>query len=167
MASNPIRVPISTAPPPPPRQLAKLMEVYLSAAPRPEPDSDSVNLARAWLEGASPLAELRARHGIRRDDVVDAVMTEFALAPEKRPIVKRYYHHLESGLLDPARLSAPLLDLLARRLETARETILAWRTRSLDLAPAFRAPDGEASVPASPGGEPDDPEIQKIFLSDR
>jgi hypothetical protein len=148
-------------------ELSQLMEAYLVAAPRAEPDAEAINLARAWLAGASPLADLRASRGIRRDEVVDAVMAEFALAQEKRPIVKSYYHRLESGLLDPARLSAPLLELLARRLETARETILAWRTRSLDVAPAFRAPIGEASVRASPGDEPDDPEIHDLFLSGR
>ena len=113
-------------------ELAQLMEAYLQAAPRREPDPETVELARTWLRGDSPLADLRARQGIRREDVVAAIVDGFNLAPEKAGIVRRYYHRLESGLLDPSRLSRPLLDLLGNTLGVANETILGWRTRSLE-----------------------------------
>jgi hypothetical protein len=152
-------------------ELAQLMEAYLQAAPRREPDPETVELARTWLRGDSPLAELRARRGIRRQDVVAAIVDAFGLAPEKAGIVKSYYHRLEAGLLDPSRLSRPLLDLLGKTLGVANETILGWRTRSLEVAPAFRIQSditfAPAAPPASPSQEPDDPEIGQLFLSGR
>ena len=149
-------------------ELASLMDAYLQAAPRPEPDAETVELARAWVAGASPLAELRARRGLRRDDVVDAIAGEFGLPAEKRPIVKRYYHRLEAGLLDPAGLSSALLALLARTLDVAAETILAWRARPVGAAPAFRA-DAAVPRPASTAfeQEEDDQEVRSLFLSGR
>ena len=153
-------------------ELAQLMEAYLQAAPRREPDPETVELARIWLRGDSTLADLRARRGIRREDVVAAIVDGFNLAPEKAGIVRRYYHRLESGLLDPSRLSRPLLDLLGNTLGVANETILGWRTRSLEAAPAFRiqgdiAAAAAAARPSDPNQERDDPEIRQLFLSGR
>ena len=152
-------------------ELAQLMDAYLQAAPRREPDPETVELARTWLRGDSPLAELRARQGIRRDDVVAAIVDAFDLAPEKAGIVKRYYHRLEAGLLDPSRLSRPLLDLLGKTLGVANETILGWRTRSLEVAPAFRSQSEVAAAAASrqqtANQDEDDPEIRRLFLSGR
>jgi hypothetical protein len=148
-------------------ELAHLMDTYLQSVPRREPDPETLELARAWVAGASPLAELRARRGLRRQEVVDAVVGEFALDPAKAPIVKRYYHELEAGILDPSRLSRALLDLLSAKLGVARETILAWRARPLDTAPAFRV-DGHAPVPASPRtASEDDEQVRDLFLSGR
>ena len=97
-------------------ELARLMDRYLRARPRAEPDPEAVDLARAWIAGEAPLVRLRVRRGLRHDEVVDAVMAEFALEPRQRRVVKRYYHRLEAGQLDPSRLARPLLDLLARAL---------------------------------------------------
>ena len=96
--------------------LSRLMDGFLRLAPRNEPAEETLLLARAWISGASPLVELRASRGVRREEVVEAVMNEFELAPERRAKVKRYYHELESGLLDPAGLDLRLADLLARTL---------------------------------------------------
>lgn len=97
------------------------------------------------------------------------VMAEFALTSEKRAIVKNYYHRLEAGLLDPSRLSASLLDLLAKTLGVMEDAILGWRTRPLELAPAFRiqsnSPAEDANVRASPSRELDNTEVRKLFLS--
>src|SRR4051812_13057072 len=129
-------------------ELARMMDRYLRARPRAEPDPETVDLARAWIAGEAPLVQLRVRRGVRTDDMVDAVMTEFALPREKRAIVKRYYHRLEAGLLDPSRLSRPLLDLLARALRVPTTSILAWRPRPLEVAPAYRiAPEALAAPP--------------------
>ena len=150
--------------------LSRLMDAYLQAAPRRKPDTETVELARAWLAGASPLTELRVRRGIRVDTVVDAIVGEFALGVDKAPVVKRYYHRLEAGLLDPAGVSNPLLDLLARTLGVARETILAWRARPLDIQAAFREPPAKvaamsgraAPTPISKADEDDD-EVRALF----
>jgi hypothetical protein len=148
--------------------LSRLMNSFLRAAPRSEPDDETVALTRAWISGASPLVELRASRGIKRDDVVDAVMSEFKFAPERRPKVKRYYHELESGLLDPAGLDRRLAELLARTLRSTRNTILGWRPRPLTAQPAYRGAETQ-SVSADigvPTTDQDD-EVDALFRSTR
>jgi len=153
-------------------ELARLMDRYLRTRARPDPDPETVELARAWIAGEAPLVRLRVRHGLRHDDVVDAVMTEFALEPGQRPAVKRYYHRLEAGQLDPSRLARPLLDLLARMLGAQAGSILAWRPRPLDVAPAFRVPldalaEGPRTALAPPAREPeeDDEQVRALFIA--
>lgn len=147
--------------------LARMMETYLRAATRGEPTEEAVALTRAWVSGASPLVALRASRGIRRDDVVDAVIVEFKLRKELRAKVKRYYHELESGLLDPARLDRRLIDLLARTLGATREALLGWRPRSLEGGFA-RASEGlvmegvVSAIAIEPEPEPRD-EVDELF----
>jgi len=154
--------------------LASMMDRFLRERPRRDADPAAVDLARAWMAGQAPLVELRARHDVTRDDVVAAVMNTFGLAPEKRQIVKRYYHRLEAGELDPARLAPPLLELLGRLLHAPASAIAAWRSRPLDVAPAFRAVPVAAAdadvLRASPvAREPveDDEEVRALFISER
>ena len=145
-------------------ELARLMDAFLQSAPRREPDAETVELARAWVAGASPLAELRARKGIRRDDLVDGIVAEFGLAAAKRALVKRYYHRLEAGAIDAAGLSPALLGYLARRLEVAAETLLAWRARPLAASPAFRTDAHQTMVQSETFElEEDDEEVRNLF----
>jgi len=155
-------------------ELARLMDRYLRTRPRADPDPETVELARAWIAGEAPLFRLRVRQGLRHDDVVDAVMTEFALEARQRRAVKRYYHRLEAGQLDPSRLARPLLDLLARVLAAPVASIIAWRPRPLEVAPAYRiAPDALAAAPlrqaASVAREPeeDDEQVRALFIAER
>jgi hypothetical protein len=155
-------------------ELAGLMDRFLRARPRAEPDPELVELAREWIAGTAPLAQLRARQRLRQDDVVDLVLDEFDLAPAKRATVKRYYQRLESGQLDPARLSRPLVGFLARVLKISAPTIVSWRPRSLEAAPAYRAiPTATAAEPllraASVTRDPaeDDDEVRALFIADR
>ena len=147
--------------------LSRLMDGFLRLAPRNEPAEETLVLARAWVSGASPLVALRASRGIRRDEIVEAVMNEFKLAPERRAKVKRYYHELESGLLDPAGLDSRLADLLARTLRSTRDAILAWRPRPLTPDPAFRASEGQYALEALPPPAADESqdEVDALFLS--
>jgi hypothetical protein len=155
-------------------ELARMMDGYLRARPRADPDPERVELARAWIRREAPLVQLRARRGLRRAEVVDAVVAEFGLGDERRPVVTRYYHQLEAGALDPSRLSRPLLDLLARVLRVPAASILAWRPRPLDVAPAYRLPRvalaeepllAAASAPREP--VEDDEQVRALFISDR
>jgi hypothetical protein len=147
--------------------LSRLMDGFLRLAPRNEPAEETLALARAWIGGASPLVELRASRGVRREEVVEAVMNEFKLAPERRAKVKRYYHELESGLLDPAGLDRHLADLLARTLRSTRDAILAWRPRPLTADPAYRAPEGQyrLEAPTPPEADESQDEVDALFLS--
>jgi hypothetical protein len=147
--------------------LAALMDGFLQLAPRGAPSEETLLLARAWVRGASPLVELRASRGIHRDEVVDAVMGEFELAPERRDKVKGYYHELESGLLDPAGLDRRLVDLLARTLRATRDAILTWRARPIPAAPSFRTATWQephaAQASMEVPGVPD--EVDRLFGS--
>ena len=150
-------------------ELARLMDGFLRAVPPAEPDAETVALARAWISGASPLVELRASRGIKRDDVVDAVMSAFKLGPERRAKVKRYYHELESGRLDPSGLDLRLADVLARTLRSTRAVILAWRPRPLTAAPAYRAAERGSALKApmvANAGQGQD-EVDALFRSAR
>ena len=147
--------------------LSTLMDGLLRLAPRNQPTEETLVLARAWISGASPLVELRASRGVRREEVVEAVMNEFNLAPERRIKVKRYYHELESGLLDPAGLDRRLADLLARTLHSTREAILAWRPRPLTAEPAYRASEDQyrLEAPAASGADESQDEVDRFFFS--
>jgi hypothetical protein len=147
--------------------LERLMEGFLVAAPRPEPDEEAVAATRAWIAGESPLVALRVARGVRRDDVVEAVMERFEIAAAKRAVVKRYVHRLEAGQLDPRRLSAPLVDLLQRLLGVSAARVRSARVRPLEARAAFRAADAEPSAlpPVAPGTEDDDEQVAALFLS--
>jgi hypothetical protein len=147
--------------------LARLMDGFLQLAPRNAPSDETLLLARAWVSGASPLVELRVSRGVRREQVVDAVMGEFELAAGRRDKVKRYYHELESGLLDPAGLDDRLVDLLARTLRATRDAILAWRPRAIPAAPAYRTAawqEPRATPSPAVGGASLD-EVDRLFRS--
>ena len=64
--------------------------------------------------------------------------------------------------------SSSLLDLLARTLGVARETILAWRAHPLEFQAAFRDPHlkvaASLAAPATPSREPneDDEQIRDV-----
>jgi hypothetical protein len=148
-------------------ELERMMDAFLVAAPRREPDADAVAAMRAWADYESPLAALRAARGVRRDDVVDAVMERFALPAEKRGIVKRYVHRLEAGLIDPRRLSAPLAALLEQTLHVSAATLRGLRVRPIQAAPAFRARPAMVLGDATREQEEDDEEVRALFLSGR
>ena len=94
-------------------ELSALMERFLQAAPRPQPTDEDVELVQAWMRGDSPLAEIRSRRGITRDQIVTAIQERFGLRDDQRAAIKDYYHQLESGLISPRRLSARLVQFLS------------------------------------------------------
>lgn len=146
-------------------QLADLMDAFLQIAPRGEPTAETLLLARAWVAGSSPLVELRASHGVRRDDVVQAVVEEFRIAPDRREKVRRYYHELEAGLLDPTSLDGRLVDVIARTLSASRAAVVGLRPRSIAASPAFRAAGGQVQAEPllnAPAPEPPD-EVDRLF----
>ena len=150
------------------------MDRFLQAAPRAAPVEEDVELVRAWMRGDSPLAELRARRGLRRDDLVDAILERFSLRAEQRAAVKEYYHRLESGLLDPARLSTRLRDYLAELLGVEANVLVAWRPRRIAATTAFRDASLEGGAFAqglqsrrqvARNQVEDDDEVRNLFLS--
>ena len=149
-------------------ELRELMDAYLVAAPRREPSADALAAVESWIAGDSPLVEIRSRKGIRREDVVDAIVAEFELAPTKRDVVKRYYHELEAGLIEARGLTKPLRELLGRVLDVPVSTILALSPKPVDAAPAFRMGEPIASGTAvlySRTRESDDSDVAALFTA--
>lgn len=149
--------------------LARMIDRYLRASRPPQPDAETVELVRAWAAGESPLVALRARQGVKRDSVVDAVMLAFHLQEEKRAKVKRYYHELEAGLLDPRWLRGELVDVLAEALRTRPAQLFVLRPRPLrvESAAMFRAPAPPAAamdrVVTSRAEAPPRDEVDRLF----
>ena len=76
-------------------ELARLVEAFVATAPAAEPSEERVALTRAWAEGQSPLLEARTRRGVRREEVVEAILGRFGIDSAKRQKV--------AGLLPRAR----------------------------------------------------------------
>ena len=150
-------------------ELARLIEVYLERAPSPAPDEESVALTRAWVEGHPPLLALRTRRGVTRDKVVDALMSRLGLDPGKRDKVKRYYHQLENGLLEPRRVDRSVWEVLAETLKARASELAAQRVRPLRIDASmayFRVSEAAAPAMAAPmasGPPPEEDEIDRLF----
>ena len=149
-------------------ELAALIDRYLESAPAPAPDEDARAVAAGWVAGEPPLLALRTRRGLKRDEVVDALMSSLGLDSEKRDKVKRYYHRLEGGLLEPARVDRRVFEALAETLRASLADVTRWRARPLDAAPAFRVDAERARMAAAPPVFAEDAdeqdEIDVLFL---
>ena len=114
-------------------ELAALIDRFLETVPPPPPDEDALVAVEAWLRGKPPLLEIRARRGLKVDSVVDALVERLGLDRAKRAKVKRYYQQLETGLLDPARVSGRVIDALSETLHARVRDALTWRPRPAAL----------------------------------
>jgi hypothetical protein len=147
-------------------ELAALIDRFLEGAPAPPADAEARALAQAWLEGEPPLLALRTQRGLRREAVVEALVGRLALDPGKRKKVERYYHRLETGLLDPARVSSRVFDVLAETLRTSLADVRGWRPRPATAEGVYlRAAEPEMAAPPTAAAEPGErDEIDALFL---
>lgn len=148
-------------------ELGRLIDRYLASVAPSEPRPERVELMRAWLAGEPPLLELRRGRGVPRDRIVDALIAGLGLAREKREKVRFYYHRLETGQLDPARVDRRVFDVVARVLEAdVGELLTGWRPAQLPAPAAFlrAAEDARPEIPEEP--EEWD-EIDEVFTSGR
>jgi hypothetical protein len=147
-------------------ELARLVDRFLQWAEAPEPDEDAVAIAQAWIEGEAPMVALRTRRGLKRDAVVDALMTRFGLAAGSREKVRLRYHELETGQLDLGRVDRALLEELATLFKARVGDFLAWRPRPLAAEAAYyRASEVVPMSPAPAQAQEDEPdEVDRLFL---
>jgi hypothetical protein len=82
---------------------------------------------------------------LKVDDVVDAIVTECALAPEARPKVRRYYQQLEGGILDPTLVAASVWDAITGLLGRSRALLSAPPGQAPAAAPMYRT-DAQLSL---------------------
>ncbi|MBD0291668.1 MAG: hypothetical protein ICV74_10475 [Thermoleophilia bacterium] len=147
--------------------LASLLDRLLASTPPPPADPGTVAAFEGRLAGEPPLLALRTRRGLPRTRVVDALVQTLGLDAGKSAKVKRYYHELETGLLDPRGVSGRVFSVLERVLDARVEELAAWRPPPAQRATAtafFRVRDDVAKpaperVPAEEGWD----EVDALF----
>ena len=135
--------------------LAGLIDRFLQAVPARPPSEEEVVLMRARLGNEPPLLALRVRRKLSRAAVVDAVIARLGLDTAKRDKVARYYHELETGLLDPDPVSPRLWDTLSDFL-AANVRALAGVRPTPPPAPAFHRGGGMEILASLSTAEPID-----------
>jgi hypothetical protein len=153
-------------------ELASLLDRFVAGAPAPRPTEAETAWMDAWLRGEPPLLELRVRRGLKRDQVVDALVGALGVPHALREKVARYYHELESGLLDAARVDRRVWDALANVMRSPLTQTAAWRPgmRQQAVAAFYRADETAAPAPAAPAAQPAPPEpdeVDRLFTGGR
>jgi hypothetical protein len=157
--------------------LAELLDDFLRTVPAPEPPPETVAAIRAIAAAEPALLAQRTARGVRREAVIDALMTRFGFKKASRPKLEERYHELESGLLDPGRVDTGVLDAIAAALGLVRSQLVFSRPPQarlqayLRMAPGARpkpevsmAPPLFAAPMAVPAAAPEEPdEIDRLF----
>lgn len=118
-------------------ELARVLDRFLAAAPRPQADAETLALVSAWMEEEPPLVHVRASKGVRVDEVATAIVADAGLAEAQTAKVKTYYQRLEEGLLDPRGVSERVWETLRRLVGPTAQAAAAWRLAPTTLEPAF------------------------------
>jgi hypothetical protein len=85
-------------------ELAALLDGFLAAAKVQPPSEETLAVFAELVPGdheTPPMLAARVRLGLRRQQVVGQLTRWLAIDPAKEEKVARYYHELETGLLDP------------------------------------------------------------------
>jgi hypothetical protein len=148
--------------------LARLIDHFLQGSPAAEPDEETMTIVGALVEGHPPLLELRVQRGLRREQVVDALVRLLGLDVKKGQKVAGYYHQLEGGLLEPRGVDRRVWEALAQTFKTRVDDLVAWRPPSIEAAPAYlrasRAVDAMAPLARPATAEIERDEIDELFL---
>lgn len=148
--------------------LADLIDRFLEAVPARSPSEEEVVLMEARLNSEPPVLILRRRRALTRDAVVDALVRTLGLEPGKRSKVGRYYHELETGLLDPAPVDSSVWAALAEFLRANVRALADFRPPPLTAPAARRSMDSgwvlaeRLSAPAIEADETPD-EVDRLF----
>jgi transcriptional regulator with XRE-family HTH domain len=133
--------------------LADAIDDFVTLAPAPRYDQDTLRAIRAEAAGATApaaalpalLTRLRAGAGLSARDLADRLSATLDICGRQAK-VERYVEQLERGELDGRRLSQRLLDALARLLSIDTDT-LDHASRLAALQPAgIRLRGGEAET---------------------
>jgi hypothetical protein len=134
-------------------ELARLIDEYLKRSTSAEPSDEARAFAAAVVDGGTPLLELRVQRGLRRKQVVEALIELLGLDAAKQEKVAGYYHELESGLLEPSGVDRRVWDALAQTLKAKAEDLARWRPTAGGPAVAaayLRRADPVAPLGAAP-----------------
>jgi len=164
---------LARVPPQRRRELAALIDGYLSRAPRtplsqqtaPDPRSEAtVEALSRSIGGASGmwpalLPRLRDRVGLKRRELVEQLAGALGVS-DRQEKVERYYHEMEQGALPAAGVSDRVLEAISKLLgTTAAElrdagTALGSGLAASTQAPAFTRMVTVNDVPALPADGP-------------
>lgn len=170
-------------------ELAGLLDGFLAASSVQPPSEETLATFAELVPGdheTPPMLAVRVRMGLRRADVVRQLCAGLGLGSSTEEKVARYYHELETGLLDPRGVSSRVWHQLATVLGTGIRSLMvtpyeappavvtAFYRRSdtaasteLDAAPRRRfmaVPDlAAASESAAAPERPDLDEVDRLF----
>jgi hypothetical protein len=154
-------------------ELARMLDRFLASAPPPRPPAERVEMMRAWIAGQPPILELRKQRGLPRDVVVERLLALLGLSVGRRAKVRRYYHELETGLLEPRGVDRRVWEALGQVLGASVSDLAGWRGRPIKAGPAFRMSrnamlDQDAvftSALSAAAAEEDEDEVDRLFRS--
>ena len=146
--------------------LAELVDAFLAGSPPPAPSEERVELMRAWVRGQPPIVELRTARKLKRGEVVSRLTALLGLDTAREAKVGRYYHELESGLLEPRGVDGRVWEALAGVLGADVRELARWRPAPVQAAPAFRRAESVVEPASAPPREPpEQDEVDRLFLS--
>lgn len=121
--------------------LRELIDRYLASSPPPAPSEDELGAMRAWLAGEPPLLELRRRHGVKRAQIVEALVEQLGLDPTRREKIASYVHRAETGLLEPSGVDRRVWDVWSKVVRARVADFVALRPRPIAVEAAFQRVD--------------------------
>ncbi|HXG77525.1 MAG TPA: hypothetical protein VNJ53_13245 [Gaiellaceae bacterium] len=156
--------------------LAALIDGFLAAAPVQPPSEETLATFAELVPGereTPPMLAMRLAMRLRRREVVRQLCAALGLRADQEPKVDRYYHELETGILDPRRVSSRVWHALATILSPSLRSQVVSRHEPPPavVAAFYRRADfvvsaDAAAVPAAApepdrAAEPD--EVDELF----
>ena len=134
--------------------LAQAIDRVLTATPAREPSADArayVAALRERVDSAEPpLLTARVERGLKRADVVRALVERLGLAPATEARVSLRYHELETGQLDADRVRQPVWEALAALLGNAAVALTrSWQPPQRPGAALFHRAADVQTMPAA------------------
>ena len=135
-------------------ELGALLDSFLAAAPVQPPSEETLAVFAELVPGdheTPPMLAMRVRMGLLRKEVVRQLCSALGLGAEADARVAHYYHELETGLLDPRRVSSRVWHALATILGPAirSRTVGEYEAPPVVVAAYFRRAN-DAFADASP-----------------
>ena len=147
-------------------ELAVLLDGYLAAAAAQPPSEETLATFAQLVPGdheTPPMLAARVRLGLRRAAVVQRLMELLALPRDREEKVARYYHELETGLLDPRGVQPLVWHNLAKIFGTGIRGLIVERPEPppVLVAAYYRVSDDLASADAPGATSPLAAEVTK------
>jgi hypothetical protein len=150
-------------------ELAALLDGYMAAAAVPPPSEETratfSELVPSEYE-TPPMLAMRLEKRMRRSQIVRQLCAALGLGEAEEPKVARYYHELETGLLDPRGVSSRVWHALATILSPRirHQVMDRFEPPPMMVAAYYRRADLTTSVapPAAPARAADPAERDEV-----